>query len=49
MDKDLKFVSSAKDLGTIVSKDLKWTALIARVVTKSNRMLGLRVTSIRSL
>lgn len=40
MDKDLKFVSSAKDLGFIVLKDFKWTAHIAQVVAKSKRMLG---------
>ena len=40
MDEDLKIVSSAKDLGVTVSKDLKWTAHIAHVVAKSNRMLG---------
>ena len=40
MDKDLKFVSSAKDLGFTVLKDLKWTAHIAQVVAKSKRMLG---------
>ena len=40
MDKDLKFVSSAKDLGFTVLKDLKRTAHIAQVVAKSKRMLG---------
>ena len=40
MDEDLKIVSSAKDLGVTVWKDLKWTAHIAQVVAKSNRILG---------
>ena len=40
MNEDLKIVSSAKDLGGTVSKDLKWTTHIAHVVAKSNRMLG---------
>ena len=40
MGEDLKIVSSAKDLGVTVSKDLKWTVHIAHVVAKSNRMLG---------
>ena len=40
MDEDLKVVSSAKDLGVTVLKDLKWTAHIAHVVAKSNRVLG---------
>ena len=40
MDENLKIVSSAKDLGITVSKDLKWTAHIAQIVAKSNRMLG---------
>ena len=40
MGEDLKIVSSAKDLGVTVSKDLKWTVHIAHVVAKFNRMLG---------
>ena len=39
MDEELKIVSSAKDFDVTVSKNLKWTAHIAQVVAKSNRML----------
>ncbi len=42
MGEELEIVSSAKDLGVTVSMDLKWTAHIAHVVAKSNRMLGFR-------
>ena len=40
MDEDLRIISSSKDLGITVLKDLKWTAHIAQVVAKSKRMLG---------
>ena len=40
MDEDLRIISSPKDLGITVLKDLKWTAQISHVVTKSDRMLG---------
>ena len=40
MDEDLRIISSPKDLGITVLKDLKGTSQISHVVAKSDRMLG---------
>ena len=40
MDEDLRIISSSKDLGITVFRDLKWTAQISHVVAKSDRTLG---------
>ena len=40
-DIDLECVSDEKDLGVIISEDLKWEKQCSEAVRKANRMLGI--------